>query len=105
MSVTVLMRCNSVRSEVIPPARNRLIRKGNKRPSHLPLFERGIDMTDNEIKAQSLGRAEHLWRIEIWTEALMRFATSVPIYEPDIWFEGTRHTPKSVCRVLEQRAG
>jgi hypothetical protein len=57
-------------------------------------------MTDSEIRAQSLGRAleqvgEHLWRIEIWTEVLMRFAFSVPIYEPDIWFEGIGHTPKS----------
>jgi hypothetical protein len=67
-------------------------------------------MTDDETKAQSLGRAleqvgEHLWRIEIWTGTLMRFASSVPIYEPDIWFEGIGHPPKSAYRVLEQRAG
>ncbi len=58
-------------------------------------------MTDNEIKAQSLDRAleqagEHVWRIDIWAEALMRFASSVPVYEPDIWLKGTAHTPKSV---------
>ena len=58
-------------------------------------------MTDNEIKAQNLDRAleqagEHAWRIEIWTGALMRFASSVPIYEPDIWLKGIGQTPKSV---------
>jgi hypothetical protein len=51
-------------------------------------------MTDDEIKAQSPDRTfeqvgEQVWRIDIWTEALMRFASSVPIYEPDIWFKGT----------------
>jgi len=66
-------------------------------------------MTDNEITAQTLARAleqvgEHVWRIEIWTGALIRFASSVPIYEPDTWFESIGHTPKSVYRALEQRA-
>ena len=58
-------------------------------------------MTDDEIKAQIRDRTfeqvdEQVWRIDIWTEALMRFATSVPICEPDTWFKGMGHAPKSV---------
>jgi len=33
----------------------------------------------------------------IWTEALMRFASSVPIYEPEIWFKGIGQCYKMAC--------
>jgi hypothetical protein len=49
-------------------------------------------MTDIETKAQSLAKAadqidEDVWRIEVWTAALLRFASSVPVYEPNIWLD------------------
>jgi hypothetical protein len=59
-------------------------------------------MTDDEIKAHSLDRTfeqvgEQIWRIDIWTESLMRFASSVPIYEPEIWFKGIGQCYKMAC--------
>jgi hypothetical protein len=58
-------------------------------------------MTDIETKARNVARAldqvgEDVWRIEIWTETLMRFASSVPIYEPNIWFKGIGQTRRPV---------
>ena len=55
-------------------------------------------MTDNEIKALSRDRTfeqvgEQIWKIEIWAEALRGFASSVPVYEPDIWLKGGADRP------------